>query len=171
MGADDIGRAVRRMAHEIAERNEGAGDVILVGIHTRGVPLARRLAEVIGEIEATSVPVGTLDIGLYRDDLSQRPTTALAHTQIPVDISGHAVVLVDDVLYTGRTIRAALDALADLGRPRVVQLAALVDRGHRQLPIRADFVGKNLPTSASERVWVHLTEIDGEDGVAIEERP
>ncbi|MFZ0493286.1 MAG: bifunctional pyr operon transcriptional regulator/uracil phosphoribosyltransferase PyrR [Acidimicrobiia bacterium] len=171
MGADDIGRAVRRMAHEIVERNEGADDVILIGIHTRGVPLAQRLATVIEEIEATTVPVGTLDIGLYRDDLSQRPTTTLAHTQIPVDIAGRAVVLVDDVLFTGRTIRAALDALTDLGRPRVVQLAALVDRGHRQLPIRADFVGKNLPTSSSERVWVHLTEIDGEDGVAIEERP
>ena len=171
MGSEDIGRAIRRMAHEIVERNEGADDLILVGIHTRGVPLARRLAQVIGEIEATTVPVGTLDIGLYRDDISQRPTTALAQTRIPVDISGRAVVLVDDVLFTGRTIRAALDALIDMGRPRVVQLAALVDRGHRQLPIRADFVGKNLPTSATERVWVHLTEIDGADGVAIEEGP
>jgi len=170
MGADDILRAVRRMAHEIVERNEGADDLVLVGIHTRGVPLARRLAEVISEIESTTVPVGTLDIGLYRDDLSQRPTTTLAHTQLPVDISGRAIVLVDDVLFTGRTIRAALDALADLGRPRGVQLATLVDRGHRQLPIRADFVGKNLPTSSSERVSVHLTENDGEDGVAIEER-
>ncbi len=170
MGAEDIGRALRRMAHEIVERNGGPGDVVLVGIHTRGVPLAERLSEVIEGVEATGVPVGTLDIGLYRDDLSLRPTTTLAHTQIPVDISGRVVVLVDDVLFTGRTIRAALDALTDLGRPRVVQLAALVDRGHRQLPIRADFVGKNLPTSSSQRVRVHVTEIDGEDDVSIEER-
>jgi len=170
MGPDDIERALRRMAHEIVERNEGAADLVLVGIHTRGVPLAERLAAVIGEIEDSEVPVGTLDIGLYRDDLSTRPTTRLAHTGMPVDVSGRAVVLVDDVLFTGRTIRAALDALADLGRPRVVQLAALVDRGHRQLPIRPDFVGKNLPTSSSERVRVQVVEIDGEDAVSIEER-
>lgn len=170
MGPDDVSRALRRMAHEIVERNEGAANLVLVGIHTRGVPLAHRLAAVIGEIEDTSVPVGTLDIGLYRDDLSTRPTTRLAHTGMPSDISGRAIVLVDDVLFTGRTIRAALDALADLGRPSVVQLAALVDRGHRQLPIRADFVGKNLPTSSSERVHVHVVEIDGEDAVTIEEQ-
>jgi pyrimidine operon attenuation protein/uracil phosphoribosyltransferase len=169
MNAADVGRVVRRMAHEIVERNEGAQDLVLVGIHTRGVPLAQRLAAIIEEIESTKVPVGTLDIGLYRDDLSIRPTTELARTDIPVDVRHRTVVLVDDVLFTGRTIRAALDALTDLGRPRVVQLAALVDRGHRQVPIRADFVGKNLPTSSTERVRVRLGEVDGEDGVWIEE--
>jgi len=157
------------MAHEVVERNEGASGIVMVGIHTRGVPLAHRLANTVGEIEGAEVPVGTLDIGLYRDDLAGRPTTALAHTGMPVDLDDQTVVLVDDVLYTGRTVRAALDALADLGRPRVVQLAALVDRGHRQLPIRADFVGKNLPTASTERVRVRIAEIDGSDEVWIEE--
>jgi len=166
-GADVI-RIQRRIAHEILEHNKGADTLVLVGIHTRGVPLARRLAVTIEEIEGTVVPVGTLGIGLYRDDIADRPTTSLTRTAIPIDIAGRTVVLVDDVLYTGRTIRAALDALTDLGRPAAVQLAVLIDRGHRQLPIRADYVGKNLPTSEGQRVTVRLREIDGEDGVWIE---
>ncbi len=169
MEAEEIDRALRRVAHEILERNKGAEGVILVGIHTRGVPLAERLRSAIDEYENVKVPVGTLDIGLYRDDLDSRPTTELGATFMPEDPAGHIVVLVDDVLYTGRTIRAALDALADLGRPRAVQLAVLVDRGHRQLPIRADYVGKNLPTSSNERVTVRLEETDGREGIWIEE--
>jgi pyrimidine operon attenuation protein/uracil phosphoribosyltransferase len=170
MGPEEIDRALRRVAHEILERNKGAEDLILVGIHTRGAPLADRLSRTIEKFEGVSIPVGSLDIGLYRDDLETRPTTELAVTSIPADPAGRVVVLVDDVLYTGRTIRAALDALTDLGRPRAVQLAALVDRGHRQLPIRADYVGKNLPTSSTERVTVRLSEVDGEEGVWIEEK-
>ncbi len=168
MGPDDIGRALRRIAHEIVERNSGAGDVVLVGIHTRGVPLAARIGDILGQVEDHRVPVGALDIALYRDDLDSRPTTPLGPTEIPHAIDGHTVVLVDDVLFTGRTIRAALDALADLGRPGRVQLAVLVDRGHRELPIRADYVGKNMPTSRDERVTVHLTETDGADEVTLE---
>ncbi len=168
MDAGDVARALRRMAHEIVERNKG-GDVVLVGIQTRGVPLAERLARLIGEIEGRDVPVGALDIGLYRDDLAAHPMKELAETTLPVDVGGRVVVLVDDVLYTGRTIRAALDALTDFGRPAAVQLAVLVDRGHRQLPIRPDFVGKNLPTAAHERVRVSVSEIDGTDEVAIED--
>ena len=164
----DIARALRRIAHEIIERNRGAGDVMLIGIHTRGVPLAQRLAALIDEIEAIEIPRGSLDIGLYRDDLGSRPTPVLAHTDVPASVDGRTIVLVDDVLYTGRTIRAALDALVDLGRPARVQLAVLVDRGHRELPIRADFVGKNLPTSAKERVTVRLDETDTEEGVWIQ---
>lgn len=163
----DIARSLRRIAHEIIERNKGATGVVLVGIHTRGVPLAQRLAVVIEEVSGVEVPLGTLDIGLYRDDLGHRPTPALAATAVP-DIDGADLVLVDDVLYTGRSVRAALDALADLGRPTTVQLAVLVDRGHRQLPIRPDYVGKNLPTADEERVTVQLREIDGSDGVWIE---
>jgi pyrimidine operon attenuation protein/uracil phosphoribosyltransferase len=170
MDSEEIDRALRRVAHEILERNMGAGEVVLVGIHTRGVPLADRLAGYIGEFENEKVPVGTLDIGLYRDDLDRRPTTELGATSMPEDPTGRTVVLVDDVLYTGRTIRAALDALADLGRPQAVQLAVLVDRGHRQIPIRADYVGKNLPTSPGERVTVRLQETDGKDGIWIEEK-
>ncbi len=166
----DIARALRRIAHEIMERNHGAGDIVLVGIHTRGVPLARRLADAIGEIESVEVPLGSLDIGLYRDDLASRPAPVLGHTAMPVGIDGRTIVLVDDVLFTGRTIRAALDALVDFGRPARVQLAVLVDRGHRELPIRADYVGKNLPTSFKERVTVHLEETDREEGVWIEKR-
>ncbi len=166
----DITRSLRRIAHEIIERNKGAAGVVLVGIHTRGVPLAQRLAAVIEEVIGVEVPLGTLDIGLYRDDLGHRPTPALATTAVP-DIDGAHLVLVDDVLYTGRSVRAALDALADLGRPATVQLAVLVDRGHRQLPIRPDYVGKNLPTADAERVTVQLHEIDGSDGVWIGAHP
>lgn len=168
MDEADVARAVRRIAHEIIEHNRGTGDVVVVGIHTRGVPLARRLAEALAEAEAP-VPVGELDITLYRDDLDRRPTTRMGTTHIPVPIDEQVVVLADDVLFTGRTVRAALDALADLGRPRRVELAVLVDRGHRELPIRADYVGKNLPTARRERVSVHLAEIDGEDAVLIGE--
>ena len=165
---DDIARALKRIAHEILERNRGTGRLMLMGIHTRGVPLAVRIAEAMGEIEAGEIPVGTLDIGLHRDDLDARPTPELHSTDLPVDLAGMTVVLIDDVLYTGRTIRAALDALTDLGRPSAVQLAVLADRGHRQLPIRADYVGKNLPTSKHERVTVQLEEIDGVEGVWIQ---
>ncbi len=164
---DDIARSLRRIAHEIIERNKGVAGVSLVGIHTRGVPLAVRLAAAIEEVSGLAVPLGTLDIGLYRDDLGHRPTPRLAATAVP-DIDGGNVVLVDDVLFTGRSIRAALDALADLGRPATIQLAVLVDRGHRQLPIRPDYVGKNLPTAVGERVTVRLQEIDGSEGVWLE---
>jgi pyrimidine operon attenuation protein/uracil phosphoribosyltransferase len=164
----DIGRALTRIAHEILERNKGPEDLVLLGIPTRGVQLAARLAARIASVEA-SVPFGALDTTMYRDDLRLRPARPLEATDIPVGgVDDRVVVLVDDVLYSGRTVRAALDALGDLGRPRAVQLAVLVDRGHRELPIRADFVGKNLPTSQSEMVRVHLVEVDGEDAVRIE---
>jgi pyrimidine operon attenuation protein / uracil phosphoribosyltransferase len=157
----DISRSLVRIAHEILERNHGSDDVVLLGIPTRGVPLAERIARRITETEGVSVPVGTLDITMYRDDLRGQPTRTLGRTTVPAGgIDDQVVVLVDDVLYSGRTIRAALDALNDLGRPAAVQLAVLVDRGHRQLPIRADFVGKNLPTARAERVRVQLTETD-----------
>ncbi len=161
----DIKRALARIAHEIIERNRGVDDVVLVGIHTRGAPLAERLAEALIDFEGVKVPVGTLDIGLYRDDLDTHPTVAIGPTDLPTDITDATVILIDDVFYTGRTTRAALDALADLGRPRSVQLAVLVDRGHRELPIRADYVGKNLPTSSKEKVAVRLHETDNEEGV------
>lgn len=169
MDAEYVDRAIRRIGHEISERHAGAGEVVLVGIHTRGVPLANRIAAAISGIESTVVPVGELDIGLYRDDLSTRPTPRLARTTVP-DVAGRTVILVDDVLFTGRTIRAALDAVSDLGRPARIELAVLVDRGHRQLPIRPDYVGKNLPTSETQRVSVRLDDIDGEAGVWIEDR-
>ncbi len=168
LAADDVGRAIRRIAHEILERHHGAEDLILVGIHTRGVPLALDIASVIEEIEDIEVPVGELDIGLYRDDIGRRPVAKLGRTLIPIDLTGRVVVLVDDVLYTGRTIRAALDALSDLGRPAAVELAVMVDRGHRQLPIRPDYVGKNLPTASEERVRVRVAAVDGETGVWID---
>ncbi len=167
MDAADVDRAVRRIAHEVLEKNRGSDDIVLLGIQTRGVPLAERLAAVIEEIEGEPVACGSLDIGMYRDDLDRRPKRPLGATDVPVRLDGRTVVLVDDVLYTGRTIRAALDALADLGRPNRVQLAALVDRGHRELPIRPDYVGKNVPTSHTERVTVRLIERDGEDAVII----
>ena len=170
MDAGDVDRAIRRIAHEILERNRGSDDVVLLGIQTRGVPLAQRLATALEEIEGGPVAWGSLDSGMYRDDLDRRPKRPLGATDVPVALGGTTVVLVDDVLYTGRTIRAALDALADLGRPNRVQLAALVDRGHRELPIRPDYVGKNVPTARDERVTVSLIERDGEDGVIIETR-
>ncbi len=169
MDDSDILRATRRISHEIIERNRGIDRVILVGIHSRGVPFARRIAAQLEDIEGVDVPVGTLDIGLHRDDVASRPTPVLHETRVPTDVTGTVVVLVDDVLYTGRTIRAALDALVDFGRPAAVQLAVLVDRGHRELPIRADYVGKNLPTSPTQRVSVKLTPHDDTDGVWIEE--
>ena len=164
----DITRALTRIAHEILERNKGADDLVLLGIPSRGVPLAERIAERIAAVEGEAVPWGSLDVTMYRDDLRMKPARALLPTQIPNGgIDGKVVVLVDDVLFSGRTIRAALDALGDIGRPTAVRLAVLVDRGHRELPIRADFVGKNLPTSQSEKVAVRLEEYDGEDSVTI----
>lgn len=166
--APDIARVLTRVAHEIVERAKGADDVVLLGIPTRGVALARRLAARLESIEGITIPVGALDITMYRDDLRLRPARALERTEIPADgIDGKLVVLVDDVLFSGRTIRAALDALNDIGRPRAVQLAVLVDRGHRELPIRADYVGKNLPTSQREKVQVLLDEHDGRDAVLL----
>jgi len=166
----DITRALTRISHEILESNRGSADLVLLGIPTRGVFLARRIGEILNTIDdAGSVGVGSLDVTMYRDDLAKNPTRAPSPTDIPAGgIDGKTVILVDDVLYSGRTIRAALDALSDLGRPRAVRLAALVDRGHRELPIRADFVGKNLPTSSDERINVRLREIDsGDDEVTI----
>ena len=164
----EIARSLSRVAHEILERAKGADDLVLLGIPTRGVFLARRIAERIDAIEGRAVPVGSLDITMYRDDLRRAPARALLPTEIPSGgIDDKVVVLVDDVLYSGRTIRAALDAMNDIGRPRAVQLAVLVDRGHRELPIRADYVGKNIPTSKSEKVHVLVTEHDGEDAVLI----
>ncbi|CAB4674536.1 unannotated protein [freshwater metagenome] len=169
LDAGDIGRAIRRIAHEVVERNKGAADLILLGIPTRGVFLARRIAAAIESIEGGTVSVGALDVTLYRDDLRLRPTRALEPTAIPTDgIDDKVVVLIDDVLFSGRTVRSALDALNDIGRPRAVQLAALVDRGHRELPIRADYVGKNLPTALAEQVRVRLVEFDDFDEVTIE---
>jgi pyrimidine operon attenuation protein/uracil phosphoribosyltransferase len=166
--APDIERVLTRIAHEIVERAKGADDVVLLGIPTRGVFLARRLADKLAEVTGRKVPVGSLDITMYRDDLRLGPARALAPTDIPGDgVDGRLVVLVDDVLFSGRTIRAALDALNDIGRPRAVQLAVLVDRGHRELPIRADYVGKNIPTSLRETVKVLLTEEDGRDTVLL----
>ena len=170
LDAEEIRRALTRIAHEILERTHGGEEVILLGIPTRGVPLARRLAARIGEFEGLEVPCGSLDVTMHRDDLRLRPARALGRTDLPVGgVDGKTIVLVDDVLYSGRTVRAALDALTDLGRPRAVQLAVLVDRGHRELPIRADYVGKNLPTSQREVVRVLLSEVDGQDVVLIGE--
>jgi len=166
-----MGRAITRIAHEILEKNKGTEDLVLIGIRTRGVPLAERLAAKIEEIEGIKLPTGILDITLYRDDLSTVAQQPIVHrTEIPFDITGKKVVLVDDVLYTGRTVRAALDALIDLGRPLQIQLAIMIDRGHRELPIRADFVGKNLPTSKEEVVDVNFKEIDEKDAVLLLEK-
>jgi pyrimidine operon attenuation protein / uracil phosphoribosyltransferase len=168
LDARDITRALTRISHEILERNRGATDLVLLGIPSRGVPLAERIAERMAAVEGVTVPVGSLDVTMYRDDLRLKPARTLMPTEIPAEgIDGKVVVLVDDVLYSGRTIRAALDALTEVGRPQAVQLAVLVDRGHRELPIRADFVGKNLPTSLAERVRVSLAPLDGVDAVSI----
>ena len=168
---EEIRRALSRIAHEILERTHGGEGIVLLGIPTRGVYLARRLSARIGEFEGAPAPVGSLDVTMHRDDLRLRPARALQRTEVPPDgVDGKTVVLVDDVLFSGRTVRAALDALNDLGRPRAVQLAVLVDRGHRELPIRADYVGKNLPTAHREAVRVLLAEIDGEDSVLLGER-
>ena len=171
---NDISRALTRIAHEILERSKGAEDVMILGIPTRGAVLAKRIAARIADVEGLTVPYGSLDVTMYRDDLRLKPARALERTDIPDEgVDGRLVILVDDVLYSGRTIRAALDALNDLGRPRAVQLAVLVDRGHRELPIRADYVGKNLPTSRGERVQVQLLEVDEVDRVLLvpEETP
>ena len=171
MDADRMSRALTRIAHEILERNRGLDELALVGIRTRGVPIARRLARALREINGHDVPTGALDITLYRDDLMRNavgPQPVIRRTEIPFSIDDRKILLVDDVLYTGRTIRAALDALIDFGRPRAIQLVVLVDRGHRELPIKADYVGKNLPTSLKESVQVRLLEIDGVDEVVIE---
>ncbi len=167
LGAEEVRRALTRIAHEILERNRGADEVVLVGLHTRGVPIADRLSTLIESFEGIRPPVGRLDIGLYRDDLIGRPKPLVRPTEIPEPIEGRVVVLVDDVLFTGRSIRAAMDALMDFGRARSIQLAVLVDRGHRELPIRADYVGKNMPTSRHEAVAVRLSETDGGDEVAL----
>ncbi|MDD5038670.1 MAG: bifunctional pyr operon transcriptional regulator/uracil phosphoribosyltransferase PyrR [Dehalococcoidales bacterium] len=168
MTPEDIRRTLARIAHEIIERNKTTESLILVGMRTRGVPLAKRLAANIEDFEGSKIPVGALDISLYRDDLSSlNPQPTVQHTDIPMNIDGKSVVLVDDVLFTGRSTRAAMDALIDLGRPKLIQLAVLVDRGHRELPIRADYVGKNVPSSRNEEIRVHLIETDGVDGVVI----
>ena len=168
MDADAMRRAIVRIAHEIIERNKGVENVVLVGIRTRGVPIAERLAAAINEIEKVELPVGMLDITLYRDDLSTLAYNPVCHgTEIDFDVDGKTVILVDDVLYTGRTIRCALDAIIDMGRPKAIQLAVLIDRGHRELPIRADFAGKNVPTSHKEAIEVYLAEQDSVDEVAI----
>jgi len=165
---EDIRRTLTRIAHEIVEHNYKCDGIIFVGLHTRGAPLAQRIADNIEQFEKVHIPVGALEIGPYRDDVSPRQSLpALRPTIIPTDISGKCVVLVDDVIYTGRSIRAAMDAIIDFGRPRSIQLAVLVDRGHRELPIRADYVGKNVPTSRDEKVEVRLFETDGRDEVTI----
>lgn len=169
LDAPAVARAVKRIAHEILEHNRGADSLAFVGIRTRGIHLARRLAALIKEIEQVRVPVGALDITFYRDDLATNPQPEVHSSDLPFAMDGMDIVLVDDVLYTGRTIRAALDALMDYGRPATVQLAVLVDRGHRELPVRADYVGKNVPSARTERVQVRLAELDGEDGVVIGE--
>ena len=167
LDADQIARACARMAHQILEANQGAEGLVLLGIPTRGVALAQRLAKAMAEVEGVSIPTGALDVTMYRDDLRSQPTRPVGHTHLPIGVDNAVVVLVDDVLFSGRTVRAALDSLGDLGRPRAVRLAVLIDRGHRELPIRADHVGKNLPTAADERVRVRLEEVDGVNEVTI----
>ena len=170
LDADEMQRAIVRVAHEVLERNHGTADLVVVGIQRRGVTVARRVAEAIGRIENTELPIGTLDITFYRDDLSTLgPAPSVGQTELPFDINGKTIVLVDDVLYTGRTVRAAMNELMDYGRARAIQLAVLVDRGHRELPIRADYVGKNLPTSSREVVKVMVEEFDGQEQVVLVE--
>ena len=170
MEPPEVKRALTRVAHEIVERNKGTDDLVIVGIRTRGAPLADRIAADIASFEGVDLPSGALDVTLYRDDVALRGPRSLEATTVPADLDGRVVVLVDDVLFTGRTIRAAFDAVLDMGRPRAIRLAVLVDRGHREFPIRADHVGKNLPTAAEEIVKVHVAEIDGEDAVLIGEK-
>ncbi len=171
MDDQEVVRALTRIAHEIVERNKGAEGLALVGVHTRGVPIAERLADLIERFEGVRPPTGKLDITLYRDDLTEIALQPIVRkTEVPFDVAGMRIVLCDDVLYTGRTARAALDALVDMGRPKVIQYAVLVDRGHRELPIRADYVGKNVPTARTELVKVRLTETDGADGVELLEQ-
>lgn len=168
MDSDEIRRAITRIAHEIIEKNKGAEDIAIIGIQSRGVPIARRLAALMEEIEGAAVPIGSLNVALYRDDYSTRlAPTSVGKTEIDFDVTDRKIVLVDEVLFTGRTIRSALDAIMDMGRPAQIQLAVLVDRGHRELPIRADYVGKNLPTARREHVHVHLRETDDGDKVVI----
>jgi pyrimidine operon attenuation protein/uracil phosphoribosyltransferase len=170
MDGEEITRAITRIAHQVLEKNRGAGDIILVGIRTRGAPLAKRIAKEMEEIEGKEIPVGVLDITLYRDDLQLVATQpVVGRTEIPSKVDDRVVVLIDDVLFTGRTIRAAMDEIMDFGRPTAIQLAVLIDRGHRELPIRADYVGKNVPTAAKEIITVRLKEQDGEDSVSVEE--
>ncbi len=170
MDAETMKRSLARIAHEIIERNNGTEDLVFIGIRRRGVPLAKRLSELVSEFEGVEIPMGILDITLYRDDLTTRSEQPVVHTtEVPFGVQGKKVVLVDDVLYTGRTIRAALDALMDLGRPKMIQLAVLIDRGHRELPIKADYVGKNVPSSKREVIEVRLTDIDNEEQVMIME--
>jgi len=171
MTSSDIKRTLLRIAHEVVEKNRGTENLVLIGIQTRGVPLAKRLAGMIREFEEIAVTVGTLDIGLYRDDVSTNNLRPIIHdSDIPIDITGKQIILVDDVLYTGRSIRAAMDALMDTGRPKSIQLAVLIDRGHRELPIRADYTGKNIPTSQNEEIKIHFKETEGKDEVIITKR-
>ncbi|MEX0869694.1 MAG: bifunctional pyr operon transcriptional regulator/uracil phosphoribosyltransferase PyrR [Nitriliruptoraceae bacterium] len=167
--AEEMARTLTRLAHEVVESNRELDELVLVGIQTRGVPIAERLASTIAEIEGLTIPTGALDVTLFRDDLHQQAPRPLGETRIPVDINGRTVIIVDDVFYTGRTVRAALDGLAELGRPQRIRLVVLVDRGHRELPIRADHVGKNLPTAYNDRVRVRVAEVDGVDDVVIDE--
>ena len=167
MDENEIRRALTRIAHEVIERNKGAQNLVIIGVQSRGVPMAQRLAKLISEIEGVEVPTGSLNVAMYRDDYATRSARTISPSEIPFDVTNKAVILVDEVLFTGRTTRAALDAIMDLGRPAVIQLAVLVDRGHRELPIRADFVGKNLPTALKESVDVHWVETRGEDAVMI----
>jgi len=170
LDANDIQRALTRLAHEVVEAQGGAEDLLLLGIQTRGVPLAKRLKVIIDRIEDAEVPVGALDVTLFRDDVRSGAPRPLGQTDVPVDVTGRTVVLVDDVLFTGRTIRAALDAVLELGRPDAIRLVVLVDRGHRELPIRADHVGKNVPTALAQRISVTVAELDGEDAVVVDEQ-
>ena len=167
MDDSEIRRALKRIAHEIVERNKGAENLVIIGVQSRGVPMAHRLAKLIGEIEGIEIPVGSLNVALYRDDYATRAARTMSASDIPFDVADKNVILVDEVLYTGRTTRAALDAIMDLGRPAVIQLAVLIDRGHRELPVRADYVGKNLPTAMRENVEVHWVETKGQDAVMI----
>jgi len=167
MDENEIRRALKRIAHEIVERNKGAENLVIIGVQSRGVPMAQRLAKLIAEIEGITIPVGSLNVALYRDDYATRAAKTISASEVPFDVTNKNVILVDEVLYTGRTTRAALDAIVDLGRPAVIQLAVLIDRGHRELPVRADYVGKNLPTAVREQVEVHWLETKGQDAVMI----